>query len=148
MSKNTRYQICPKCKKLIEEGISECPYCHKDFTGKEKRQQELWWCNYCEIYVNPLNPMLPGPGEFNLLESIIVGQPYTEYFLVRQGNHKVKNNPRGLICPKCRGINLRKEGPYPANRKVDQDLLLVLKMRLAKGEITLKEYEELKKALL
>lgn len=138
------YQVCPSCKKLISDYKDVCPYCGRKFQA-EPTKPLLMWCNYCKINVTPKKPLITKSGDFNLLESIIAGDAYREYYLFKRAveGNKPNENPSGLICPKCGRTDLSKE----RKKVLDQSPINILKMRLAKGEITVKEYEELLKAL-
>jgi hypothetical protein len=78
------------------------------------------WCNRCELYIAPIDPRLPGPGEYNILNFLLIGNDYNAFFLQQQNNPSVKRNPHGMICPKCGGTDLQMNGP-PGTRRVASD---------------------------
>jgi len=77
----------------------------------------------------------------------IVGDAYQDYYLTirsLEGN-KPDENPKGFICPKCGGKDLTR---IPVKKQRSKETPIgILKRRLAQGEITLEEYQQLRKAL-
>jgi len=106
------YVICPRCKKLLDENEEECPYCGRRFTPKDPLLQRQWWCNHCEMYVNPIRGGTP-VGSFEQILSFtqaLEGDINSAYTTSEIGNlkRKTSKNPRNYKCPKCGGTNLQK----------------------------------------
>ena len=148
------YLICPRCKKLIDENEEECPYCGLRFPPKLPEDPLLsrqWWCNYCEMYVDPIKGSSPVSfNEFWLyLSEGLKGNLDSTFSLSELSSRKklkISKNPKNHKCPKCGGNDLQKWKPTRIKTK-DQQALKTLQLRFAKGEITKSKYLEMKKLI-
>ena len=144
------YLICPRCKKLIDENEEVCPYCGRRFAPKDPHLINLWWCNYCEIYVTPLSGGSPiGSTELVIgLAQALDGDMGSAYIASELGNlkRKTSKNPNNYRCPKCGGTNLQKWKPQGI-KEPNHEALKLLQIRFVKGEITKSEYLEMKKLI-
>jgi len=146
------YDLCPNCRKLMDDKATVCPHCGKSSKDKRKTPSQIrqtWWCTYCRMSVTP--KIKAGSGisfdDVMSIGSLLVGEPADAYILGEISTLKKKRNVKSnQTCPKCGRKSLILEAPK--QHIVDHnDPYRILKQRLVKGEISKDEYLELKKLI-